>query len=315
MEETATETKSGEETLLAGDPHLHSTFSDGKLEPADLLVLGAAKCLDFLAVADHNTTAGAEAAREIWDRGRHGPYPLLAQEVSTEERLHLLVYGLQGTIGAVRFGEVAETLARVGECGGAAVLAHPWTFLDRPRARQLVRHLLTRGLIHGVELASAALFYEEFGRWRETLAWYQEECSPYRLAVLGGTDWHDHSQGFAIGLVRTLFIGRGPHDGDFVHAVRCGQTVAWLYKPLLLEHGLVARVNREIRGFWPEPWDGLLGSAAIVADFRARMAELDPVMECGETIRRLVGMLRESGSFVGARALLRGLDRHREDGS
>jgi len=221
-------------TLLVGDPHLHSTYSDGKLDPPDLLRLCAARCLDFVGVADHNTTAGALAAKDAWANGWPGPRPLLAQEVSTEERLHLLVYGLEEPLGAVRYAALPGLLARVDREGGAAVLAHPWTILDRPRAQGLAGELLGAGLIHGLEIASAALFYEEFGRWRQAVLGCRELGGGRRLSYLAGTDWHDHGQGLCPGLGRTIFWGNTGDDMEFTAAIRAGRTAAWLHWPSLI---------------------------------------------------------------------------------
>jgi 3',5'-nucleoside bisphosphate phosphatase len=46
-----------------GDFHLHTTSSDGKLSPEELVRLGKAKALDIIAVTDHDTTLGLERAK------------------------------------------------------------------------------------------------------------------------------------------------------------------------------------------------------------------------------------------------------------
>ncbi len=292
------------QTFLVGDPHLHSTYSDGKLDPPDLLGLCAARCLDFAGVADHNTTAGALAAREAWDGGCPGPRPLLAQEVSAEERLHLLIYGLEEPLGAVRFAALPALLQRVDREGGAAVLAHPWTILDRPRAKGLAGELIAAGLIHGLEIASAALFYEEFGRWRQTVLWCRDLGGKHRLALLAGTDWHDHGQGFCPGLGRTIFWGRTGEDAEFVAAIREGRTAAWLHRPSLVEHGLTGRLEREAAGLWQGPWDGLAGSAEMLAGISEERARLEAALDLeGRAPRHLARMLLASGSY----AMLAGL--------
>lgn len=293
-------------TLLVGDPHLHSTYSDGKLDPPDLLRLCAARCLDFVGVSDHNTTAGALAAREVWADGRPGPRPFLAQEVSTEERLHLLVYGLEEPLGAVRFAALPALLDRVDREGGAAVLAHPWTILDRPRAQGLAGELLAAGLLHGLEIASAALFYEEFGRWRQTVLWGRELGGGQHLSLLAGTDWHDHGQGLCPGLGRTIFWGSAGDDAEFVAAIRAGRTAAWLHWPSLIEHGLIGRLEREAVGLWATPWEGLIGSPELLAEIREERGRLQAMLdrEDEEPRRRLGGMLLANGSYASVVGLL-----------
>jgi len=296
-----TSDKAAVQVLMTGDPHIHSTFSDGKLDAPELLLLSASRCLDFMGVADHNTTAGAIAARDVWTNGLAGARPFLAQEVSSEERLHLLIYGLEGTLGAVRFPGLPDLLNRVNREGGATVLAHPWTILDHPRARRMVAELIASGLIHGIEVASAALFYEEFAHWRQALVWYGEMRSLWRLAALGGTDWHDHGQGLAFGLGRTLFWGSSCSDTEFVQAIRRGETAASLHLPSLIEHGLLERVYRETQSLWPWPWDGLLGEDRILARIRQEQGRLAAAIETQVgPARGLARNLLACGSFSAA---------------
>ena len=45
------------------DLHLHTTASDGRLTPTQLVELAAAKGLRTISVSDHDTTAGLAEAR------------------------------------------------------------------------------------------------------------------------------------------------------------------------------------------------------------------------------------------------------------
>lgn len=47
---------------LKGDFHLHTTASDGKLSPEELIQLAKTKDLDIIAITDHDTTASLERA-------------------------------------------------------------------------------------------------------------------------------------------------------------------------------------------------------------------------------------------------------------
>lgn len=49
--------------MSRGDFHLHSTCSDGRLAPAELVALAAGRGVRALALTDHDTTAGIPAAR------------------------------------------------------------------------------------------------------------------------------------------------------------------------------------------------------------------------------------------------------------
>lgn len=75
------------------DLHTHTTASDGTLEPPELLRLASENAIRFLAITDHNSTAGYEAVLV-----RHTQYPNLelipAIEINAEGPLacHVLGY-------------------------------------------------------------------------------------------------------------------------------------------------------------------------------------------------------------------------------
>src|SRR5882762_2553824 len=46
------------------DLHTHSTWSDGVLSPAELVALAATRQVQLLALTDHDTVAGCEAAAQ-----------------------------------------------------------------------------------------------------------------------------------------------------------------------------------------------------------------------------------------------------------
>jgi len=80
--------------LGGADLHLHSTHSDGTLEPARLVELCAGQELEAASLTDHDTVSGVEEAQEA---GRRlGIRVLSGVEVSAEFRgheIHLLGYG------------------------------------------------------------------------------------------------------------------------------------------------------------------------------------------------------------------------------
>ena len=47
---------------LKADLHLHTSASDGKLSPAQLLTLAYDEGLNIIAITDHDTTAGIDSA-------------------------------------------------------------------------------------------------------------------------------------------------------------------------------------------------------------------------------------------------------------
>jgi hypothetical protein len=118
------------------DLHAHTTYSDGQLAPAALLEKAAARGLRVLAITDHDTLAGWDAARTA---AAGGPVELIpGVELSVTvggQEVHLLGYG---------FDPFHEGLR-----------AHLEWFADarRERARRMVERLNA----HGIELAFAAV--------------------------------------------------------------------------------------------------------------------------------------------------------------
>jgi len=78
------------------DLHCHSTASDGTLSPARLLQRACARGVELLALTDHDTLAGLQAAHEA---ARHLPLQLVnGVEVSTDFQgrvLHILALGFE----------------------------------------------------------------------------------------------------------------------------------------------------------------------------------------------------------------------------
>lgn len=80
------------------DLHLHSTYSDGTLSPADLVRRAAGRGLRCIALTDHDTVEGIA---ELHDQGRKNNIRVLSGlEVSATHRqysLHILGYGIDHT--------------------------------------------------------------------------------------------------------------------------------------------------------------------------------------------------------------------------
>jgi len=76
------------------DLHTHSTFSDGTLEPEQVVELAATRDLTGIALTDHDTTEGVERARKA--ASATGLEVLLGCELSAEHHgapVHVLGYG------------------------------------------------------------------------------------------------------------------------------------------------------------------------------------------------------------------------------
>lgn len=109
-----------------GDCHVHSIYSDGRLEPRQLVAGARAAGLDFVATTEHNMAA----AHEVWSSlATDDLLVILGEEVTTETG-HWLALGLEPEqVVEWRYRARDEVVDRhvcgVHEAGGLCVAAHP----------------------------------------------------------------------------------------------------------------------------------------------------------------------------------------------
>jgi len=108
--------------VLSVELHAHSALSHDGRDPVEMLVEQAAAVgLDALAVTDHDEIAASrEAAGLAADRGLVG---IVGMEVSSAAG-HVLAFGIREAIPAGLGFE--ETLDRIHEQGGLAIVPHPF---------------------------------------------------------------------------------------------------------------------------------------------------------------------------------------------
>ena len=120
--------------MVQADLHLHTTFSDGRLTPTQLVELCADRGIRHAAVTDHDSTEGIGEALEA-ARRFPGLEIIVGVELSTDvqdSEIHLLGYfvdheddELQGTLSAFRDGRegrARKMVERLDEMG----LPVPW---------------------------------------------------------------------------------------------------------------------------------------------------------------------------------------------
>jgi PAS domain S-box-containing protein len=135
------------------DLHCHSDASDGYYEPHIVADLLAEAGVDYAALTDHQTTAGASNFRAT--ASRRGIADIVGAEIAArieETEIHLLAYGfdpespiMQGLFG--RVVSAAEAIAAIHEAEGIAFLAHPFQMgLQGGDLEDLLKALVARGL-------------------------------------------------------------------------------------------------------------------------------------------------------------------------
>jgi predicted metal-dependent phosphoesterase TrpH len=77
--------------LIRADLHVHTTYSDGKASPWEVLYVAREKGLNVVAITDHDTFAGSVAAYRYRDRALDLPLVLIGVEVRCIEG-DILVY-------------------------------------------------------------------------------------------------------------------------------------------------------------------------------------------------------------------------------
>lgn len=159
------------------DLHTHSSYSDGTDHPADLLGAAAAAGLDVVALTDHDTTAGWEAAAEARPPGLRLVRGAELSCVCKDGRggtvaIHLLAYLFDPHHPAVLAEQARLRAARRERLSRMATLmaadghpVDPATFLDRfppdlPVGRpHLARALVDVGAVATVPEAFATLLH------------------------------------------------------------------------------------------------------------------------------------------------------------
>jgi predicted metal-dependent phosphoesterase TrpH len=183
------------------DLHLHTSYSDGWPEPAELLRYVAERTdLDVVAVTDHDTVEGALRAAELAERMAR-PRVIVGEEVSTRDG-HVVGLFLERR---VRPGmSAAATVDAIHAQGGLAFAAHPFWRTERRAGGRAV---------HGVGWLAGELDFDGIEVENSTPGFYVFNFMAARLneavglAALGNSDAHILD---AVGRARTLFPGRTP---------------------------------------------------------------------------------------------------------
>ena len=133
------------------DLHVHSTYSsDGRATPKEILKGAKRIGLDGICITDHNTLKGSVEAQGMAKDS--GLIVLRGMEISTSEG-HVLAYGIDTPVE--KGMTAAETVDRIRELGGLAVVSHPykwWSGLGgsltervRPDALETLNGCSTKG--------------------------------------------------------------------------------------------------------------------------------------------------------------------------
>jgi len=108
-----------------GNLHAHTTNSDGRLSPEEVVAFYRAAGYDFLSITDHEVVTWMEASRDPEFLLMPG-VELSGDRSEIGERFHILGFGLE-TIGEPPAERTTQqAIEWITAHGGAAVLAHPY---------------------------------------------------------------------------------------------------------------------------------------------------------------------------------------------
>lgn len=148
--------------------HLHTVFSDGRLTPEQVMQQAIAIGLKGLAITDHHSVRGYQAAKQWLHRYQQGEFaqmlPTLWAGIEITAHLlgvdvHILGYGFQPEhpallpylLGYTALNEdssAQRVIAAIHQAGGLSILAHPARYKRSPQ--QLIPAAVHLG-IDGVE--------------------------------------------------------------------------------------------------------------------------------------------------------------------
>lgn len=185
------------------DLHIHTIYSwDGTMTPRAVLKASARAGFDVIAITDHDEIRGSLEARDL--APNYGIEVIQGSEITTAEG-HLLALYINKRIPQKL--PLIETLVRIGDQGGLAIVPHPEARITRSINRTSIlaatNHPDAKLILAGIEVYNAGLPY----RYRNHLN--RKLAMPFQLAQVGNSDAHGV---WAIGSASTEFPGNTVDD-------------------------------------------------------------------------------------------------------
>ena len=208
------------------DLHIHTTHSDGTASvPALLEHVAARTDLQVIAIADHDTIAGALEARHL--APAYGVEVIVGEEVSTSEG-HLLALFIEEPLPPRM--PAAATIAAAHAQNGICVAPHPYDWLTPSLGHA---GLAERSAGPGCEWPLDAIEGFNAGLWGSRAnARAVAAAGRLDLPLVGGSDAHQLA---TVGLGYTLFPGQTAADLRYAirtRATRLGGTSwRWIHGP------------------------------------------------------------------------------------
>jgi predicted metal-dependent phosphoesterase TrpH len=202
--------------LGRADPHVHTLASDGVSSVEEILAFVEASDLDVVAITDHERIDAGFAAQRI-ARARGLTTEIIVGEEITTRNGHLV--GLFLTERIKPWGSMKDSVARVHDQGGIAIVAHPLVPYPLCASEGTIRKLLDSGdERHHPDAIEAFNPTTARMRWSRRVP---EFIADVGVAAVAGSDAH---RADLIGSARTRFPGRTAED---LRAAVLARTTTW----------------------------------------------------------------------------------------
>lgn len=209
------------------DLHIHSNHSDGLASVPDIMEYVATQTdLKVIAITDHNTIEGALFAKSLEDM--YPGFEVVIGEEITSKWGHIL--GLYLTEEVPPGLSAVETIARINEQDGVAIIAHP--FANRafgPFGLKSLGDRINDVAFQAMEVYNSSPYLIHANRLAA-----KAFALGQGIAATGGSDAHVLK---AIGKGHTMFRGETAADlrtsidelETYARAGRGGMSIAWRY--------------------------------------------------------------------------------------
>jgi hypothetical protein len=109
------------------DQHSHTTYSDGKLTPAQNIQWHIANGYNACIITDHHTITGALEAREYARANYPDSIKVIIGQEWSNDRVHMNFLGITSAIGEIdnpTDGQIQDVIIQVHNQGGIVVVNH-----------------------------------------------------------------------------------------------------------------------------------------------------------------------------------------------
>jgi len=198
------------------DLHVHTLASDGVSGIDEILAFVEASDLDVVAITDHERMDAAVAAQRI-ARARGLRTEIVVGEEVTTRNGHLIALFLTERIRP--WGSMRDTIRRVHDQGGIAIVAHPLVPYPLCASERTIRRLLD-----DPDASAAPDGIEAFNPTTARMRWSRrvpDFVAEVGVAAVAASDAHRAN---LIGRARTRFPGR---TADDLRAAILDRTTAW----------------------------------------------------------------------------------------